>query len=80
MPDGNFAFRVSGREHRSDDVNCLGCESIDNREYPRPHRDFGTNCRGLVHAERVADDGKLKTVLSCDVCRVNPTQSLRWSW
>jgi len=75
MRDGTFAFWVSGRDHRWDDANCPGCESIDNQQYPRPHKDFGTSCLGLVHAERVVNDtNEVKAVLSCDVCRVNPKQ------
>lgn len=45
-------------------MTSLGCEAIDNQQYPRPHKEFGTNCAGLVHAERVSDDKDgLKTVL-----------------
>ena len=67
MRDRKFAFRVFGRDHEWSDANCSGCESIDNEQYPRPHKDFGTNCLGLVHAERFVNErNEVKTVLACD--------------
>lgn len=81
MRDEEFAFRVSGRDRRRDDANCPGCDPIDDQQYPRPHKDFGTNRLGLVHAERAVNDpNEVKTVLSCDVCHVNLKQSPKWSW
>lgn len=68
-----FTLRTTGRDHGWNDPNCPGCESIDNKQYPRPHKDFGTSCLGMVHAERLKNDtGELKTVLLCDTCFANP--------
>jgi hypothetical protein len=76
MRDKKFVLRVSGREHGAGDADCPGCKSIETERYPRPHRDFGGSCLGLVHAERfVNETNKAKTVLVCDTCFANP----RWS-
>jgi hypothetical protein len=75
MEGKKFGLRVSGREHGCGDANRPGCESIETERYPRPHRDFGGSCLGLVHAERLVNEtNKAKTVLVCDTCFANP----RW--
>lgn len=73
MRDTTFRLRVLGREHVNNDVRCQGCEPIGNKQFPRPHKDFGSGCLGLVHAERVeSDTDDAKTVIVCDVCFANP--------
>jgi hypothetical protein len=70
---GVFRFRNSGREHTFSDTDCRGCEPLNGERYPRPHKDFGATCLGLIHAERLetgADDSK--TILVCDTCFDNP--------
>jgi hypothetical protein len=52
------------------DANCPGCESIENEQYPRPHKHFGTSYLGSVHAERFVNE--MKTVRTCDTCFANP--------
>jgi hypothetical protein len=78
MRDKKFGLRVGGRDHEWDNADCPGCESIDNQQYPRPHKNFGSNCLGLVHAESVTNaTNEVKTVLVCDTCFANPKHSPR---
>jgi hypothetical protein len=64
MHDKIFGLRVHGRDHGQGDPNCPGCEAIDNKPFPRPHKEFGTSCLGLVHAERLTNNrNEVKKVL-----------------
>jgi len=73
MPEGRFRFRVFGRDHVWYDASCPGCELVDGKQYPRPHKEFGTGCTGLVHSETVTSGSAApKTILVCDVCFANP--------
>ncbi len=73
MPVGMFSLRVDGRDHRSGDANCPGCVSINKQSYPRPHKDFGQTCLGLIHAERLLKaSNEPITVFVCDTCFANP--------
>lgn len=66
-----FRFRTSGRDHKQNDPDCIGCATMGGDHYPRPHKEFkGTTCLGLVHAEKVDDPAK--TVYLCDACNANP--------
>jgi len=71
--DSVFRLRNPGGHHRWCDTACPGCESINNQNYPRRHSEFGKNCPGLVHAERVKSKGDgIKIVLICDACFGHP--------
>ena len=73
MSKEKFRFRVSGRDHVWYAANCPGCEEVDGEHYPRPHKEFGTSCTGLVHVETVTGQGAApKTIFVCDVCFANP--------
>jgi hypothetical protein len=68
-----FCLRVGGRDHASNEANCPGCDSIETEQYPRPHKDFGTSCLGLIHAERLLNSNNEQiVVLVCDTCFANP--------
>ena len=69
-----FRFRTAGRDHEAGNKNCPGCESVPRHPYPRPHRDYGSTCLGLVHAETLAKTTSepLRTIYSCDVCNGAP--------
>lgn len=68
-----FRFRTVGRDHEAGNQSCPGCESVSRPTYPRPHREYGTSCLGLVHVETLAETERepSKTIYSCDVCNVN---------
>ena len=42
------------------------------RHTPLPHKDFGSTCEGLVHAERFVNNlGEVEVALVCDKCFAN---------
>ena len=73
MKKSVFRLRAFGRDHVWHDLCCPGCEKVNGRAYPRPHKDFGTGCLGFVHAELLKNGtDEARTVLVCDVCFGNP--------
>jgi hypothetical protein len=73
MIQKHFRFRVSGQDHVWSDPQCPGCATVDEKQYPCPHRDFGSTCLGLIHAEQLVESaGQMETIRTCDVCFANP--------
>ena len=46
---------------------------MEGTTYPRFHKEYGSACPGLVHAEKLlSSKGEEKTVYHCDTCYANP--------
>jgi hypothetical protein len=74
MRDMIFRFRTVGRDHEAGNKSCPGCEEASRQAYPRPHRDYGSTCLGLVHRETLAETDRepSRATYMCDVCNTNP--------